>query len=118
MVNDVDIVVYVSSIISDLNEEQFFDEEVNPLMDLPIFREKLTDVATENNKKYGDPTLDTIQFETVIIETRKAVIQDTVSSLYKKELLDVVGINEGGEVLYGPSQKAKDLLGDINKKNI
>jgi hypothetical protein len=118
MVNNVDVAIYVSNLITDLNEEQFFDENVNPLMDLNIFRDKLTEIATKNLKEHGDLTLDVIQFETLIIETRKAVIQDTVSSLYKKELLDVVGINEGGEMLYAPSQKAKTLLGDINKKNI
>lgn len=118
MVNNVDVVIYVSNVISDLNEEQFFDESVNPLMDLDIFRDKLMEIANKNQIEYGDPTLDVIQFETLIIDTRKAVIEDTVSSLYKKELLEVVGINDSGEMLYAPSQKAKELLGDIKKKNI
>lgn len=118
MSKDVDIVIYVNNVVKDLNEESFFDETVNPLMDETIFRAKLTEFAENNLKEHGEPTLDVIQFETVIVETRKKIISQTIQSLYDKELLEVVATDKEGEPLFAPSQKAKELFGDINKKNI
>ena len=48
--------------------------------------------------------------EKIIFETHSEVIQETVNSLYKKELLEVVGMNKDGQVLYAPSKKAKEIF--------
>lgn len=110
MIDDVDVVLYVNSLINDLNEDNFFDETTDPLMDVNIFRKIATKIVTENKQKFDSLDLDELQFEKIIFETRKTVIEMTVSSLYRKELLDVVGVNESGDMIYGPSKKTKKII--------
>lgn len=107
---NVDVIIYLNNLIKDLKEEDFFDETVNPLMDEDIFRKHAAIYCIENLTEFKDPTLDTLQFEKIIFETHSEVIQETVNSLYKKELLEVVGMNQDGHVLYAPSKKAKEIF--------
>lgn len=107
---NVDITIYLNALIKDLTEEGFFDKKINPLMDEDVFRKYGLKYCNLNMQEFGDPMLDLLQFDKVIFETKQDLVNQTVTSLYEKELLDVVSVDESGGVLYGPSQKAIALF--------
>ena len=108
--SNVDVIIYLNNLIKGLKEENFFDETVDPLMDELVFRKHAEIFCHENMAIDQDPTLDRFQFEKIIYETYTEVIAKTVNSLYDKELLEVVGMDQDGRVHYAPSKKAKELF--------
>ena len=94
---------YVKAIITLLDEEQFF-ERAGIFMDRDIMKKFLTEAITENYETTGSPVLREHQLEDIIDRTNRYIITETFEDLLKEGLIEVAGVDENGEFLYGPKK--------------
>lgn len=95
---------YVKDVLSLLDEEEFFDK-AGIFMDRTIMKKFLTEVITENYEETGSPILKEKQLEDVIDRTNSYIIAETFEDLLKDDMIEVKGMDEKGEFLYGPKKK-------------
>lgn len=94
---------YVKDVLSLLDEEEFFDK-AGIFMDRAIMKKFLTEAITENYEQTGSPVLKERQLEDVIDKTNRYIITETFEDLLKDGLIEVAGMDENGEFLYGPKK--------------
>jgi hypothetical protein len=97
----VEIKEYVKHVMHVLDSENFF-EKAGLFMDRKILKKFLTEMVVENHEKTGSCVLMDGQLEFLIDKTNKYIISETFEDLLKDDLIEVKGMNEDGEFLYGP----------------
>ena len=91
---------YVKDVLSLLDEEEFFDR-AGIFMDRTILKKFLTEAITENYEETGSPVLKKNQLEDVIDKTNRFIITETFEDLLKDGLIEVAGVDENGDFLFG-----------------
>lgn len=86
-----------------LDEENFF-ERAGLFMDRAILKKFLENKVNQNWENNGSPELEPEQLNQIIEETSKFIIQETFEDLLGDGLIEVVGVDENGEFLYGPKK--------------
>jgi hypothetical protein len=107
---NIDIIIYAKNLIQELDNDGFFIPNINPMMEKDIFENHLFVFCEENMKQLGEPTVDEEQLEEVINRTTHDVILATINSLYDKGLIDIVGMDESGDCIYAPTDKAVEAI--------
>jgi len=92
---------YVKNVLALLDEEDFFNK-AGIFMDRAIMKKFLTEAITENYELTGSPVLKENQLEDIIDKTNRYIITETFEDLLKDDLIEVKGMDENGEFLYGP----------------
>lgn len=94
---------YVKHVMTILESENFF-EKAGLFMDRKILKKFLTETVTLNYEETGNFELMEGQLEYIIDETNKYIISETFEDLLKDDLIEVKGMDENGEFLYGPKK--------------
>jgi hypothetical protein len=94
---------YVKNVLALLDEEDFFNK-AGIFMDRDIMKKFLTEAITENYETTGSPVLREHQLEDIIDRTNRYIITETFEDLLKEGLIEVAGVDENGEFLYGPKK--------------
>jgi hypothetical protein len=95
-----EITNYVKHVMSVLDSEDFF-EKAGLFMDRKILKKFLTETVTLNYEETGSCELMLGQLEYIIDETNKYIISETFEDLLKDGLIEMKGMDEKGEFLYG-----------------
>jgi hypothetical protein len=98
-----EITEYVKYVMSVLDSEKFF-EKAGLFMDRKILKKFIVETVTENYEETGSVLLQEGQLEYLIDKTNKYIISETFEDLLKDDLIQVKGMDENGEFLYGPKE--------------
>jgi hypothetical protein len=99
---------YLDTIIHLLEGENFF-ERAGIFMDRDILAKFLTETITENYEKKGSPLLEPNQLHDIIERVNHFIIEETMETLVKDGLINIVGMNEDGEFIYKSSDEDDNL---------
>jgi hypothetical protein len=78
-----------------------FFENAGLFMDRKILKKFITEAVAENYEETGSLVLQEGQLQFLIDKTVKFVISETFEDLLKDDLIEVKGMDENGEFLYG-----------------
>ena len=95
-----EITEYVKYVITVLDSEMFF-ENAGLFMDRRILKKFMVEAVTENYEETGTIILLEGQLEFLTDKTIKFVISETFEDLLRDDLIEVKGMDENGEFLYG-----------------
>jgi hypothetical protein len=98
-----EITEYVKHVMYVLDSENFF-EKAGLFMDRKILKKFLTETITRNYEETGSCLLMEGQLEYLIDKTNKYIISETFEDLLKDDLIEVKGMDDNGEFLYGPKE--------------
>lgn len=101
---DEKIQVYIKHVFTILESEQFF-ENFGLFMDREIFKTFLEETLNSNLEETGDFLLREDQLQEIIEKTTRYLLEETFEDLLKDDLIEVKGMNENGDFLYGPKEK-------------
>ena len=99
----IDILLYTNSLIDELDNMGFFESEIfiskNSLSPLIIKQSEI------NFNTVGSHILTMEQLDDIFNDCRMESITDALHSLIRKDIVDVTGVDKGGNFLYGLKKK-------------
>lgn len=98
-----EITEYVKYITSVLESEKFF-EKAGIFMDRKILKKFILEAVTENYEETGSIILLEGQLEFLINKTIKFIISETIEDLLTDDRIQIKGMDENGEFLYGTKE--------------
>jgi hypothetical protein len=97
--NDIDTVIYVKKMMAHLKADNFFSD-INPFMDEQLLYEAVLAIATENVNNGLVPQLNQTQFMEAINQVKTQIVSKTLDELIDKDLVNIVGVDDDGNLLY------------------
>ena len=100
---DREIKDYVNHVLKILDSEKFF-KKAGLFMDRRVFKTFLQQMVQKNYEETNSFVLKENQLDELINKTMKFLIEETFEDLIKDDLIEVKGMNEEGDFLYGPKE--------------
>lgn len=97
---NVEIILYVKSLINSLDEDGFFDKSVNPFIDKDSLYDVLYKKVTNKVKLNDFYILSDYEFDECVRETIKKNVDLTIDDMLDNDTIYMSGINKDGEIIY------------------